>query len=618
VFDQDTTTGGVLELDGSQGQFHYAEIHLLSGEGFEDAVYSEPVAVSWTSTQDAVYVAVQVKDQDSKEEKMVLRRYSVVETTMVNGVVQTLSEGWTEILSVENKSVEVAAVAAVGDSMVVVVGTEFNADGTEPSGFVRLVNAETGYRIRETRDLTDDIVVHLSNHIDDDFIYITGWTQTAATRQAFLRKIEVSTLRTKWTVEMEATGPTAGVACIVHDADIWWGGSVEDGKILTQSTDLDEYGGKDIFIAKIQDDGVVNFVHQFGSREDDELTAMTVDPDGNAILAGDTYGSMFRSRDSTESANSDVFVMTVSRSDGSMPSIVPQIINGGGSSSIDGDTVDSADPDDGSTSQTGQDEGGATEPPSENIDPYEEAYEEEKAKEKKMETGILVFLILFLVILFGCCSYYFILYYRRSRRLRRHGSMERALLTRNTLLVTDRSHVAPVLSQFDARDVEIKRSATGGWHGSFSNDLAQGKNNYQPPDETFETNETENSGMDFLLSDSSYNDSLFKDNEDLIFMGNDEHIEQNDPTDEGGFDAHAGLDDEYGGVNETDALYVSAIQRSSAYNGLVDSYEDRRRSARVTSDVDSLVGAYNRTWNDLMDSVTEDNQEQDRSDQEIV
>jgi hypothetical protein len=507
-------------------------------------------------------------------DKMVLRKYSVkaTSTTVPDGV--PLPD---EILSTVDWTVafpiQVAAMVAVSGKKVIVAGTQSDMDGTNPTGSVRVVEPTRGWRIEETRDL--DAVVnacHSPNEETTTHIYVTG--QTADEKQAFLRKMAVDTLRTAWTVTMEATGPTAGMACAVTDTEeIWFGGSVREGKVtLGETGDVHQYGGKDIFLAKVHGDGEVDFIRQFGSTEDDELQALTVDAAGNAILAGHTYGSMFRSRESTENSNADVFVMTVSGEDGSMPSVVPQI---------------------------------ATQAPPEDTDPYKEAFQEEKNKEKRDETIILVFVIIFLVGFFGCCCYYAVRYSRSNRHSRRHRTMERALLGQNTLLVTDRSHVAPVLSQFDARNVELKRSATGGWHGSFSNELAQGKNVFQPDDDTFYASETENSGMDLLLSDTAYNDSLFKDNDDLIFMDNDEHIEQNDPTNgAGGFIDH-------GGLTEYDGLNVSTIQRSYACNGLIDAYENRRRTARTISDVDRLVGAYNRKWDD-------EEQEHDQSDQEIV
>ena len=46
----------------------------------------------------------------------------------------------------------------------------------------------------------------------------------------------------------------------------------------------------------------------------------------------------------------------------------------------------------------------------------------------------------------------------------------------NRDITTDRSQIIHFLNEFDVDDVDLKHSATGGWHCSYSNDLANGRN----------------------------------------------------------------------------------------------------------------------------------------------
>lgn len=51
---------------------------------------------------------------------------------------------------------------------------------------------------------------------------------------------------------------------------------------------------------------------------------------------------------------------------------------------------------------------------------------------------------------------------------------------KQNVAATERSHVSSYLSEFDIEDVELKHSASGGWHCNFVNRLAEGKDTCQP------------------------------------------------------------------------------------------------------------------------------------------
>ncbi|MCP3058377.1 SBBP repeat-containing protein [Myxococcus sp. K38C18041901] len=51
-------------------------------------------------------------------------------------------------------------------------------------------------------------------------------------------------------------------------------------------------GGNDVFIAKYDTAGTLQWVHQFGTPEDDRPAAATTDSEGNVYVTGRTYGSL--------------------------------------------------------------------------------------------------------------------------------------------------------------------------------------------------------------------------------------------------------------------------------------------------------------------------------------
>jgi len=88
-------------------------------------------------------------------------------------------------------------------------------------------------------------------------------------------------------------------------------------------------GGTDIFVASYKtSDGTLNFLRQIGSSKDDTPArgngGIAVDRIGNAIVVGNTRGSLMRKRDVAEyifgqggsEAASDVFIMSLERDTG--------------------------------------------------------------------------------------------------------------------------------------------------------------------------------------------------------------------------------------------------------------------------------------------------------------
>jgi len=164
--------------------------------------------------------------------------------------------------------------------------------------------------------------------------------------EAFLMKVDLDTLDPVWTVQLGAIhnggvdmkGNAFGFGCAVtpDGDDIYLTGMVNQGGIATDFSTEDSrgipstaHGGTDVFIASYKTiDGSRNFVRQVGSTRDDFPSrgdgGITADRLGNAILTGHTRGSIARKRalaeykygDNGSYAAADIFVMSFDRATG--------------------------------------------------------------------------------------------------------------------------------------------------------------------------------------------------------------------------------------------------------------------------------------------------------------
>ena len=163
--------------------------------------------------------------------------------------------------------------------------------------------------------------------------------------EAFLMKVDVATMNTVWTVQVaginlvkELKGNAYGFGCAVtHDGiNVYLTGLVKDGGVVTDFSadalkkhDNAAQGGSDVFVASYKtSDGTLNYLRQIGSTRDDTPArgngGITVDRIGNAIIVGNTRGSLMRQRDVAEYmfghddkyAASDIFIMSLERDTG--------------------------------------------------------------------------------------------------------------------------------------------------------------------------------------------------------------------------------------------------------------------------------------------------------------
>jgi len=190
-----------------------------------------------------------------------------------------------------------------------------------------------------------------------EYIYVVGFTNglldntymqrnqlsiakdNKVSKHAFVTKLELRTLRQVWSRQI---GSQNGEDVIGHGCDIspdgstvYLAGTVKNGGSIRyiEVDELDENsqssGGDDIFVASYSTAGPANFIRQFGTAEDDTFArgkSIVCDKTGNAIVLGNTRGSMMRLRgdhdkDIHKNRPNDIFVMSIGKTKGKIPSI---------------------------------------------------------------------------------------------------------------------------------------------------------------------------------------------------------------------------------------------------------------------------------------------------------
>jgi len=169
-------------------------------------------------------------------------------------------------------------------------------------------------------------------------------------RHAFITKIRMDNLEPVWSRQLGTAGGTdvAAYGCTVTNdgTTVYMAGTIfgtDQISIPDQQSQNSQFvstvelpfahNGSDIFVAKYNTNtnGALNWVRQIGTSEDDQLArgkGITCDTHGNAIIVGNTRGSMFRNRgyeitqDFVEVQKNDVFIMSIGREDGSTKSIL--------------------------------------------------------------------------------------------------------------------------------------------------------------------------------------------------------------------------------------------------------------------------------------------------------
>ena len=315
----------------------------------------------------------------------------------------------------------------------------------------------------------------------------------------FVAKLYASSLQTIWRSEFPATTNARALSCGVDDSSgvVYVAGVVDDGgEIMGQTqTKLQD----DVFVVQLsKHNGSLAWIRQIGTSGHDHLahggsSSMVVLDDGAGVLVfGDTTGKMF----SEVSQAHEVFVAHID-ADGNIPDTneLSGIISTGG-----GENFPISHPvqvgNDGTATDSGpnvDDTNGRPRPPLE-----EPAPNNSQPQQPSQRPSGVLYKVLAAFTVLGVLALAVI---GTRRRREEERSTERAL-------------VFSYLQEFDIEDIDVRHSATGGWHGTYVNKLARGVNSRGVEDSTSEVG-SDGSGPSSTYSHSSIvRDSLFMDNVD--------------------------------------------------------------------------------------------------------
>ncbi len=181
-----------------------------------------------------------------------------------------------------------------------------------------------------------ETTAHLDHSMEKHYLSVN--VDGRPSKHAFLTKISFHTFEIIWSRQIGSVNgnDVIGYGCAVSKADemVYMAGTVLNNDSLNiLNKDYNESydnirakssGGDDVFVANFDSsDGKTKFVRQFGTSEHDSLArgnGIVVDENGNAIILGNTKGSMMRWRgDGALAADGDpydVFITFMSKDTG--------------------------------------------------------------------------------------------------------------------------------------------------------------------------------------------------------------------------------------------------------------------------------------------------------------
>lgn len=568
-----TLLGGML-MDDEPVQYPVAIVadpsheYIYVASMFSSETVPNPDFVKYAATQDFPNLTLAGLRKFGTTYRMLLERIQIQHTQDTNDgeLKETLIPTWRLPLGTTGGAYSIFAtgMVQVNSELLVVVGSTRGHgtavggvadDETDESmnGFITKFNPNTGgyvstgtnakqsaqFGMPGQEDWSTKVCV--SSGEEQEFIYIvgatTGYLDTITTVDnpndpddnnvdAYVSKINVITLQPVWTKQFHASNPNASGAatyaldCKVTDDGslVYVAGIVENGAAIESPTVEKQRsnGRDDIFIVQLDNQGTVNWLHQIGTSGNEGLAhggGLAIDKNDNAILFGDTTGEFYRSRQQdAQKSTPDIFVMTVDKVEGAYT--VPTEF--ASSTSVDdGDVFDG--------SFNGKDSGGGG---GDNfIDPPKgDGTIETQDNSSSHKTFILLVLVLIV------CFFLVVFFVGRANR--------------NKEIATERAHVFSYLQAFDVEDVDLRHSATGGWHGTYVNRLAHGINkdsdsvDGMPQTFSFETAP--------LTHSSIVTDSLFMDVDTKPSLGPSSGSDEEDESMGSGSRGYDGLVSAYG------------------------------------------------------------------------
>jgi len=243
-------------------------------------------------------------------------------TTRTYNVFERTDHLWKRRFQAEQGSV-FAAMLRIDEERIVLAKSD-----TSGQSFLGFVDSRTGSTIREIQVLVpghpDVTVFGLCLDSSRFSVYVVGKAVAtgAATSTVFVSELNTETYEAKWTTTLESFGSTEAWACTVSaskDSVFVSGNAKEGARVL----DSESFGGDDILVAKFNvEDGSIVFVRQVGSDQDDTVAhgnSISLDSNGDAIVLGNSKGSLFRQKRSFgEGDASDVVIFSVGGLDGAI------------------------------------------------------------------------------------------------------------------------------------------------------------------------------------------------------------------------------------------------------------------------------------------------------------
>jgi hypothetical protein len=377
---------------------------------------------------------------------------------------------------------------------------------------------------------------------------ISGYNEDALT--AFLLKVKVPGLTIEWSKQVDAkagpgtqvTAEITGLRCAVTSdgKQVYVGGIVKDGGVVNYSQHQ-SYGKDDIWVGQADTETHEwNWIHQLGTSQDEALQDLVIDKNDDVLVLGNTKGSFFRSK--PETISTDVFVMSLTRTmgdypvpvdDGFVPDGTPTTAAPTGPAPANTPAPTPATPIPSPEPTPAPVSTGTAAPTIKGAPPPQQpdSIDGNNATNNSNGGAIAVAVVLSSVMLVALC---FIWQQRANNRRR----------------PKDSSYVLDYLKGFDDVEVDLKHSATGGWHGTYVNHDG-GPRFFNSTGPQFEETLAFSNGSEMspLTHSSVVHDSLFS------------------------------LDDDIGDHDTARYGPGSLERRQSTYSGLVD--------------------VYNNTWNDL-------------------
>jgi hypothetical protein len=311
----------------------------------------------------------------------------------------------------------------------------------EISGFVTKLDPDTGLIIGDPKRINfgdgNDSFLHdaCTSSNDANSIYVTAMTG----QTIIIAKLNAATLDIEWQHPLTTDSNANDLTCTVDENNgvVYLAGVVADAGTIQDSVagQTSSFGKDDVFVAQFDiSSGSAKWVKQFGTSKDDRVADIKISPQNGVVLFGDSSGSVM----AQASTHGAIWLVHVPF-DGSVP-LTTEVSN----QSNDGGNV--------AISQPVFGGGSVVPPPSPApVEVTAPPVSADSLSVALMGLGITTVVVLFIIMVVLI-------------RNRRHREQ-----------VTERALVFSYLQAFEPEDIDVRNSATGGWHATYVGKLAHGR-----------------------------------------------------------------------------------------------------------------------------------------------